>query len=172
MFVREHTSICVPLVHLVFKQNGCMYIVMQHIDAPTLEQQWDNLDEDMRATSASQSGEALRQLLALENPTSRPRPLNNTKCCGPWFAMYDAGPFENHSSLVHWLNHKIEATAKHAEKFTENYRLVFTHQDLALRNLMLDKKAQLWIIDWELAGWYPAYFEYACVASMVPTVPD
>lgn len=39
--------------------------------------------------------------------------------------------------------------------------LVFTHHDLAPRNLMVDSSNKLWIIDWDDAGWYPTYFEYA-----------
>lgn len=38
--------------------------------------------------------------------------------------------------------------------------LAFTHQDLTLRNLMVDKKGQLWVVDWQSSGWYPAFFEY------------
>ena len=37
----------------------------------------------------------------------------------------------------------------------ESTCLVFTHQDLAARNLILDDNGRLWVIDWELAGWYP-----------------
>lgn len=25
---------------------------------------------------------------------------------------------------------------------------------------MLDKKGQLWIVDWDLSGWFPIYLEY------------
>jgi thiamine kinase-like enzyme len=49
--------------------------------------------------------------------------------------------------------------------FESTCRLVFTHQDLAARNLILDDNGRLWAIDWELAGWYPEYIKYACIAS-------
>ncbi|CAM1501737.1 Fc.00g037210.m01.CDS01 [Cosmosporella sp. VM-42] len=39
---------------------------------------------------------------------------------------------------------------------------VFTHGDIAPRNIMVDKSGQiLGLIDWESAGWYPDYWEYA-----------
>jgi aminoglycoside phosphotransferase (APT) family kinase protein len=39
---------------------------------------------------------------------------------------------------------------------------VFTHGDIAPRNIMVDESAHITgIIDWELAGWYPEYWEYA-----------
>ena len=49
--------------------------------------------------------------------------------------------------------------------FESTCRLVFTHQDLAARNLILDDNGCLWAIDRELAGWYPEYIEYTCIAS-------
>jgi len=43
--------------------------------------------------------------------------------------------------------------------------LVFTHHDLAPRNLLLDPSGQLWLLDWDLAGFYPIYFEYASMQN-------
>ncbi|KAI1121824.1 hypothetical protein F5Y10DRAFT_282185 [Nemania abortiva] len=39
--------------------------------------------------------------------------------------------------------------------------LVFTHHDLAPRNLMIDSAGDLLIVDWDFAGWYPPFFEFA-----------
>lgn len=171
-FVRENTSILVPRVHLVFRQNHCLYIIMQYVDGCTLEHQWDILDEYTRAPILSQLTEYLRQLRALESTSSTPGPVDETACRGQWFTVYNAGPFCTHAELVEWLNHKVDISHGSAEEFSENYRLVFTHQDLAPRNFILDKTKQLWIIDWEFAGWYPAYFEYACVASLLHPIPN
>jgi thiamine kinase-like enzyme len=41
--------------------------------------------------------------------------------------------------------------------------LVFTHQDITPRNLMLDKAGQLWLIDWADAGADPPGFERAAL---------
>lgn len=39
---------------------------------------------------------------------------------------------------------------------------LFTHGDVAPRNIMVDESCRIaGIIDWELAGWYPEYWEYA-----------
>lgn len=38
--------------------------------------------------------------------------------------------------------------------------LYFTHQDLSPRNLILSPSNDLWILDWDHAGWYPQCFEY------------
>lgn len=43
-------------------------------------------------------------------------------------------------------------------------RSVFTHADIAPRNIMVDEGHHITgILDWELAGWYPDYWEYAQV---------
>ncbi|KAL3469893.1 hypothetical protein BJX99DRAFT_251643 [Aspergillus californicus] len=38
---------------------------------------------------------------------------------------------------------------------------VFTHHDLAPRNLLVSPSGQLSLLDWDLAGFYPVTFEYA-----------
>ncbi len=45
---------------------------------------------------------------------------------------------------------------------------VFTHADVAPRNLIVDSTGHITgVIDWEMAGWYPDYWEYANI--MKPT---
>ena len=38
---------------------------------------------------------------------------------------------------------------------------VFSHDDLQRKNVMLQPDGKLVLVDWEAAGWYPAYWEYA-----------
>lgn len=47
--------------------------------------------------------------------------------------------------------------------------LVLTHHDLAPRNIMIDVSGDAWLIDWDYAGFYPVYFEYASMSNfMIP----
>lgn len=43
--------------------------------------------------------------------------------------------------------------------------LVLTHHDLAPRNIMIDVSGDAWLLDWDLAGYYPIYFEYASMSN-------
>ncbi|KAG6846234.1 hypothetical protein H0H93_015145, partial [Arthromyces matolae] len=38
--------------------------------------------------------------------------------------------------------------------------LVFTHNDLNMRNILVDESGTLWIVDWDWAGFLPPWFEY------------
>ena len=44
---------------------------------------------------------------------------------------------------------------------------VLTHHDLAPRNLLLSPSGELWLLDWDLAGFYPIYFEYASMYNFI-----
>ncbi|PBL00320.1 hypothetical protein ARMGADRAFT_1159667 [Armillaria gallica] len=38
--------------------------------------------------------------------------------------------------------------------------LTFTHNDLNMRNLLLNNHHVLWVVDWGFSGFYPPWFEY------------
>lgn len=42
---------------------------------------------------------------------------------------------------------------------------VLTHHDLAPRNIIIDASGDAWLLDWDLAGYYPIYFEYASMSN-------
>ncbi|PYH36336.1 phosphotransferase family protein [Aspergillus neoniger CBS 115656] len=44
---------------------------------------------------------------------------------------------------------------------------VLTHHDLVPRNLLLSPSGELWLLDWDLAGFYPIYFEYASMYNFI-----
>lgn len=47
----------------------------------------------------------------------------------------------------------------------ESGMFVFTHHDLAPRNILLAPSGELWLLDWDFAGFYPIYFEYASMQN-------
>ncbi|KAI1153404.1 hypothetical protein F4825DRAFT_474296 [Nemania diffusa] len=76
------------------------------------------------------------------------------------------------TSLVNfWYNSgtlkKERAKTKQAHEATwigpikQPQPLVFTHHDLAPRNLIMGPAGDLCIVDWDFAGWYPPFFEHA-----------
>ncbi|KAG8411156.1 hypothetical protein J3459_016601 [Metarhizium acridum] len=72
------------------------------------------------------------------------------------------------------IRHEIKKTTiqhSHCLKrtFSGERPFVFTHHDLSPRNIMLDPSGQLWLIDWDYAGFYPEFFEYAGMHNFIPT---
>jgi thiamine kinase-like enzyme len=45
--------------------------------------------------------------------------------------------------------------------FSADHPPTFTHGDLQRKNIIVGKDGRITIIDWEFAGWYPSYWEYA-----------
>lgn len=40
------------------------------------------------------------------------------------------------------------------------HKTVLTHSDLSPRNILIQRNQIVAIVDWEMAGFYPAYWEY------------
>ena len=114
----------------------------------------------------------LNKTIAGEPPT--PGPLQGGLCEGRWFSFYDAGPFESQDELFQWWNDSLQALHRSdAVQFApEKYRLVFTHGDFLPRNLIIDHSGRIWVVDWELAGWYPDFLEYAYIRADAHRAPS
>lgn len=83
------------------------------------------------------------------------------------------GPFENERQFTTYL---LAAASAHSYKSTEKFeqdlatarklldmpphRIVFTHGDYALHNILVHEARVTGWIDWESAGWYPEYWEF------------
>ena len=42
----------------------------------------------------------------------------------------------------------------------KGHSIVFTHGDFLPRNIIVKDRKVVGILDWEMAGWYPEYWEY------------
>ncbi|ODH47994.1 hypothetical protein GX48_05926 [Paracoccidioides brasiliensis] len=83
----------------------------------------------------------------------------NLDCCGtPLYTDEDIRARIYHRYL-HFggLRHKYELP----DMLPQSSHTVFTHADIAPRNIMVDGHYRITgILDWEYAGWYPDYWEY------------
>lgn len=84
-----------------------------------------------------------------------------------------ASPFAVAEYFNFWGNFicpPLHERPKRPEKLKVNFSnipLVFTHQDLAPRNMMVDRHDKLWLVDWNLSGWFPPYLEYVGMQNFV-----
>lgn len=182
IFAAESLHLPVPKVHRTFTAdipgisdgqpvNG-HFTVMDYVPGPTVEECWDSLDVSQRQLVASQVAAMIEtmQSTPLQLP---PGPIGGTegqKFEGPWFTDYSASPFATLRDEEDWCNHKIDVCIRfkqlprRAPRFRFQ-RVVFTHQDIAPRNLILDAQGKVWMIDWGVAGVYPPGFEQAALQA-------
>ncbi|RPD81511.1 hypothetical protein L226DRAFT_541250 [Lentinus tigrinus ALCF2SS1-7] len=160
-YVRETSTVPVPAVLRYFEMGVFKALVMQYIPGKTLADSWAELRH-------------IRQLRRVRVPdtltkTTFPGPIASEPqmCYGPMFSEYGAGPFASYDELTVWFMHKLDVNRRIRNfppapmTFDSSLPLVLTHLDLFPSNIILGDDGQVWLIDWEFAGFYPQWFEYA-----------
>ncbi|KAJ6263578.1 hypothetical protein Dda_2142 [Drechslerella dactyloides] len=189
IFIAEHTSIPVPKVHAVYTYGPFdrpdfdavdeydTYIFMDYIDGETLEKAWENLDGQTKSSIMADLKHCLEELRSLQGGT-----YVGSLEYGPvmdqiveWHNINQdlkltgsTGPF---TSVKDFHDTVIDAYCKirkgHVRPYitgmlnTREYGIVFTHADLRPPNIMIKDGHIVGIIDWEMSGWYPEWWEFA-----------
>jgi hypothetical protein len=88
------------------------------------------------------------------------------------FGYDPRGPFQTTKALANHFNRELGlaeerglrgyAPVPRCKPLDESIftPLVLTHNDLNMRNILLDDDGMVWVVDWGWAGFYPAWFEY------------
>ena len=79
--------------------------------------------------------------------------------CGPWKSEKDFNDY--------LLHHVVKYAPQHALRYAEpiqfyHHNIVFTHGDLNWDHILVDRDTGdvTGIVDWEMACWFPEYWEY------------
>ncbi|KAI0118369.1 kinase-like domain-containing protein [Nemania sp. FL0031] len=160
-FIKANTSIPVPKVF----SSAWDRITMEYIEGETLQQAWPVLTPDQRSDILDQLRGYIAQLRALKG-TQISR-LSGEGVLVPCMMMRSGGPFatieEFHDWFV-WPPGRETVQSIYWNQITTHLRndvpIVFTHGDLAARNILVRDGKIVAILDWEFAGWYPEYWEY------------
>ncbi|KAH6844604.1 kinase-like domain-containing protein [Chaetomium sp. MPI-CAGE-AT-0009] len=71
--------------------------------------------------------------------------------------VWVAGPF----LTEHDFNETLRCGALPEVVHHDGHKMVFTHGDLNMRNILVDESRRLsGVVDWENAGWFPEYWDY------------
>ncbi|KAG6168464.1 hypothetical protein E4U51_002168 [Claviceps purpurea] len=140
LFVRHTQPLLAPEVFALFsvENTDCgrvNYIIMENVVGDGLDQVWATLDTPEKRRTAGE--------LRLQIETLRKIPAPG------YFGCLGRRPFEE----------KMFWTAP--GDVLRGHGVVSTHGDLQQKNVMLKPDGQPVLIDWETAGWYQAYWEYA-----------
>ncbi|KAJ7190223.1 hypothetical protein GGX14DRAFT_483585 [Mycena pura] len=197
-FVRQHTPAgsipLAPLLGLFISKDApsntdkpILYIVTEWIqDSQTLHAIWPSLEEHEKDGVTMQLRAILHTLRSLEPPSSSVYigAVGGGACSD--LLLNGAGPFDTIDDFIQsyvdiakpcFRGHYISIIERLLHK-TKSYRIVLTHGDLALSNILVRKNLETgsWkivaLVDWENSGWYPEHWEYLKLLGSVKWKSD
>lgn len=141
---------------------------MEYFEGQTLQQAWPVLTPSQQSEILAQLSDYIAQMRSLSG-ISLGR-LDGQGVVVTSFMERWGGPFGSLSEFHDWFAsplrqkkkkpHALYTGTKLQHNFGANNPIVFTHADLAARNIIIRDGRIVALIDWELAGWYPEYWEY------------
>lgn len=179
-FVREHTSVRLPRLYGTYEAgDGRSYLVMEHIFGDPVDVAWPMLSPEQKHGVAAQLKGYFDELRTLPSEnyigSLQRGPLICDMLRGP-----NAGPFASEAdfndALVKYFDFETNNNDfKYAKRdyhvviikgmLNDRHEIVFSHGDVGKRNIMIHEGQVSAIIDWEYAGFYPEYWEYAIAFS-------
>jgi hypothetical protein len=186
MDMARQLGIRVPRIKRIIRVEDSTYVIMERIQGLTLEESWVEIGWIRTIRLAFQLRQVV-QCLRFRTSLTAGSPVSG-KCRSFWlgegYGLHrHATPEAIASFIGFWLSYSPRrqygsfplVVARRGGKAQASLpkvatSLVFSHHDLAPRNLLVDDRPRLWVLDWEYAGWYPIYFEYASMQNF--TIPE
>lgn len=169
-FVARNTTIPVPKIYCAFARKGIYYTVMQKLPGKMLVVDWNTRSGESRAKILRQLKDMVAQLRA---PPPPPMAGVSSVIGG---LVYDCrlptrdlhGPFADVQEFHRYLRQGYDDEYSENAELDEivklhkgSWPICFTHGDLSSLNIIAKGDEITGIVDWETAGWYPSYWEYA-----------
>ncbi|OBT82835.1 hypothetical protein VE02_08440 [Pseudogymnoascus sp. 03VT05] len=173
-FVRQHTSIPIASVFEIYVDENdgsrSSWFSMSVIPGSPLTDAWPSMNEEARTATQADLRSYLDELRTVPSPTpafigscsggsAYDHRLNNGHPCGPFASVSDFNDF----LVVPVSRCPREELVKHyRQQLTDDQGVVFTHADLCGDHVFVEPTTGrvTGIIDWEMAGWWPVYWEY------------
>lgn len=185
----EELNVRVPRVKRVAKGARYSECIQDRIHGPTLLDAWTGLGWVSTLRLAFHVRRMVRRMRTATSPTAGS--LGTGLCRSFWLEDRYGIPARSSPSVIFSIINfllNLVSFRREAGKTREEHvascegptnpeegwgggSLVFTHHDLAPRNMILaDATRTLWMVDWDEAGWYPKYFEHAGMHNF--TIPE
>jgi aminoglycoside phosphotransferase (APT) family kinase protein len=168
--VREKTSIPVPEVHNAYidSASGHVRIVMEFIEGDSLEDMWDQYNANEKDQIIQQLHDMFAQLRNVKGTFIGS--VDKSACEDPIFDedLGAYGPYEDEASFNQGIITALKNTSPSGWTNTVcaligalgAHDIVLTHGDIAPRNIIVRDGNIVAVLDWELAGFYPEYWDY------------
>ncbi|TAQ89814.1 hypothetical protein B7494_g1859 [Chlorociboria aeruginascens] len=178
--VARQLGIRVPHIKRTIETRDDGYIILERINGIILEELWPRIGWIMTIRLAFQLRYSVQRLRSLTSSTAGS--LCSGECRSFWLDdRYNLPAHSTPGAIVSfiefWNNFTPLSRRRQSSEPTrscnQNYlpptptSLIFTHHDLAPRNILIDNCGRLWLLDWEYSGWYPIYFEYASMQNFI-----
>jgi hypothetical protein len=175
-YVARHTSVPVPKVYCAFQKRNVTYILMERIKGVNARKIWGSISAEEREPLRTQ----LRAFLAELRSLPPPQPghigdVNYSKLYDDRIITGGFGPFTTSRDFHQFLRHDVVKPVNDPEldqlitnHEKQEYSTCFTHGDLSSYNVLVRDGCIVGIIDWEMAGWYPQYWEYTSAWHVNP----
>ncbi|KAK3176922.1 hypothetical protein OEA41_008248 [Lepraria neglecta] len=182
--VKRHTNVPVPDIIFSDYEPQKGNIGMSFVPGSTLKSMWDGLDDRNKERVCRETWSMITQWRQIPRP---PKLAHLYQCLAdgspatedplikdledPPRSLYtdEAVRVRIHQRYLHYAGQRYAETL--LDMLPQSSASIFTHGDVAPRNIMVDQSGHVTgIIDWELAGWYPDYWEYANI--MKPSMDD
>ncbi|KAL1869713.1 hypothetical protein VTK73DRAFT_2954 [Phialemonium thermophilum] len=177
-FVRERTSIPIPEVYNAYtdEKSGNVRIVMEFVEGDNLDEAWDRYTVEEKESVILQLRGYMNELRQIKS--SFIGSVDGTWCNDHYFdddrGAY--GPFKserefNRAITTALRRHKsfdwVEFYCDIFEEVMVGHDIVMTHNDFDPRNILVQGSKVVALLDWEMSGYYPEYWEY-CKAMRRP----
>ncbi|KAH7918202.1 hypothetical protein BV22DRAFT_1041927 [Leucogyrophana mollusca] len=156
------------LIHPATTRGSCL--VLERVHGRTLEQLWAEIGWWRTLRVAWQLRRYLQKMHAVTSLKAGGLATGSVRSLffqGLYPPVSYASP-EAFTGYINWWLTKCrprQRQPRHDLTLKPLRRHVFVHQDLAPRNMILDARNRLWLIDWGFAGFYPPYLEYLAIEA-------
>jgi aminoglycoside phosphotransferase (APT) family kinase protein len=185
--------VAVPKLYAMYRiaANGHLCLIMERVQGESLEEMWPTLGENEKSALCRQLREMFQTIRDIRCPNFYgsvekglvPHHLFHSRdgdraICGPFDSEHDFNAGLVRKLQVVWAengrhSYKADFYEKNLDNVLNGHRPVFSHSDLQRKNILvhraelqassIDKPFKVALIDWEDAGWYPSYWEYAAI---------
>ncbi|KAJ4988693.1 phosphotransferase [Stagonosporopsis vannaccii] len=169
--VREKTTIPVPKVHNAYINDATGYplIVMDFIEGECLADVWDGFDDGQKEEIIFQLRHYFSQLREIKGTFIGS--VDGTACEDQLFTDVPSafGPYKDEAAFNEGIIAALKAMSSGGWLETicdmvsslRGHEIVLTHGDISPRNIMVHGSKVVAILDWELSGYYPEYWEHS-----------